>query len=105
MKAPGVGWLIHALAGGVSIGRKFLVYTGKMKNPRTKCDLCDRLFLFGPGRYKGKYIQRYEMTLCNSCFKVNWDGFGPGLEDQFIAHMKRKSIALPERNKQGWFPR
>jgi len=81
------------------------VYTGKMKGPRTKCDLCDRLFLFGPGRYKGKYIQRYEMTLCNSCFKRNWDGFAPGLEVQFIAHMKSKGIALPERNDNGWYPR
>ncbi len=26
------------------------VYTKKMKDLKTKCDLCDRLFLFGPGR-------------------------------------------------------
>ncbi|MCH7501095.1 MAG: hypothetical protein IH886_14010 [Nitrospinae bacterium] len=50
----------------------------------------------------GKYIQHYEMTLCNSCFKRNWDGFTPGLEAQFIAHMKSKGIALPERNDEGW---
>ena len=81
------------------------MYTGIMKELKTKCDLCDRLFLFGPGRYKGKHIQRYKMTLCNSCFKCNWDGFAPGLEIQFIAHMKSKRIALPERNNQGLFPR
>ncbi len=89
----------------MSIGGKFLVYTGKMKELRTKCDLCDRLFRFGPGRYQGKYIQHYEMTLCNSCFKRNWDGFTPGLEAQFIAHMKSKGIALPERNDEGCYPR
>ena len=71
-----------------------------MKESKTKCDMCDRLFQFGPGRYKGKYIERYEMILCNSCFKSNWDGFPPGLEAQFIAHMKSKDIALPERNNR-----
>ena len=81
------------------------MYTGKMKAFRTKCDLCDRLFRFGPGRYKGKYIKHYEMILCNSCFKINWDGFAPGLETKFIAHLASKDIALPERNEKGWFPR
>ncbi len=81
------------------------MYTGEMEESKTKCVLCDRLFQFGPGRYKGKYIEHYEMVLCNSCFKSNWAGFPPGLEAQFVTHMKSKDIALPERNKQGWFPR
>ena len=81
------------------------VYTRRMKETKTKCNLCDRMFQFGPGRYKGKYIEHYEMILCNPCFKTHWDGFPPGVEGQFITHMKSKEIALPERNKQGWFPR
>ena len=81
------------------------MYTKYMKETKTKCNLCDRLFQFGPGRYKGKYIEHYEMILCNSCFRTHWDGFPPGVEGQFVTHMKSKNIELPERNKQGWFPR
>jgi hypothetical protein len=76
-----------------------------MKESKTKCDICERLFQFGPGRYKGKHIEHYQMTLCNSCYKVNWAGFGPGLEAQFVSHLKNKGIPLPERNEQGQYPR
>jgi len=76
-----------------------------MKESKTKCDLCDRLFQFGPGRYKGKLIEHYQMILCNSCFKSNWAGFPPGLEGKFVAHLGSKAIELPERNEAGWYPR
>lgn len=32
--------------------------------------MCDRLFQFGPGRYQRKYIQHYEITLCNHALKL-----------------------------------
>jgi len=70
-----------------------------------KCDLCGHSFQFGPHRYDGQYLKHYKMILCNGCYEGNWDGFAPGLEAKFIAHMKSKGIALPERNDNGWYPR
>ncbi len=77
----------------------------KMGKVIEQCDLCGDSFQYGTQRYDGQYLPHYEMFLCEGCYKGNWDGFAPGLEVQFIAHMKSKGIALPERNDNGWYPR
>jgi len=70
-----------------------------------QCDFCGDSFQYGLQRYDGQYLPHYEMFLCEGCYKGNWDGFAPGLEAKFIAHLASKDIALPERNQKGWFPR
>ncbi len=77
----------------------------KMGKVIEQCDLCGDSFQYGTQRYDGQYLPHYEMFLCEGCYKENWDGFTPGLEAQFIAHMKSKGIALPERNDEGCYPR
>jgi hypothetical protein len=69
------------------------------------CDLCGSKFQFGPHVYDGKHIASYQLTVCRSCWESNHDGWAPGLEDVFLAHLKAKGIAVPTRNAQGWFPR
>lgn len=69
-----------------------------------KCDLCSRSFQFGHHKYDGKYLKKYEMSVCQGCLNSNWDGVGPSLEKQFTDHLYSKNIPLPEKNAKGWYP-
>lgn len=69
------------------------------------CQMCDRQFEFGHGRYRGKVIPAYRLTVCNICFETNWDGWGPALEPRFEAHLKSHGLPIPQRNPAGYYPR
>ena len=69
------------------------------------CDLCSKMFQMGPHIYDGKFIVRYQLSVCKSCWDNNWDGWGPYLERRLIAHLRAKDIPVPERNAKGWIPR
>ena len=71
----------------------------------TNCELCGRSFQFGPQVYDGKVIPRYQLTVCMSCWKGNWDGWNPRHEALLIAHSKAEGLPIPERNEKGWLPR
>jgi hypothetical protein len=71
----------------------------------TVCDLCGNQFQMGPHRYDGKWINRYQLSVCRSCYNGNWDGWGPFAEEKLIPHLKMKGIAIPERNDKGCIPR
>jgi len=70
-----------------------------------QCDMCADSFQYGPHKYDGQYLPHYEMFLCQGCYRGNWNGFAPHLEDKFIDHLGSKGTSLPERNEKGWFPR
>ena len=69
------------------------------------CPLCHTEFQFGPHRYDGKHIPRYDMTVCHTCYSANWDGWAPHLEKFIESHLASKKIPLPSRNSKGWYPR
>lgn len=69
------------------------------------CELCGKEFQYGPHRYDGQFIRRYQLTVCKTCFSGNRDGWAPHLEEKFLAHLKAKHIPAPARNAEGWFPR
>jgi len=52
-----------------------------------RCPLCYGEFQFGPHRYDGTTIPRYQITVCNSCYQGNWDGWAPHYEKQLIEHL------------------
>lgn len=62
-------------------------------------------FQMGHGLYDGKYIRRYDISVCMSCWRGNWDGWAPHYEKLLIAHLKEKGLPIPERNEKGWLPR
>ena len=59
----------------------------------------------GPHRYDGKYIPRYQISVCSGCWSGNWDGWGPLHEPMIVAHAQEKGLTLPPRNQKGWLPR
>ncbi len=69
------------------------------------CELCGRPYQMGPHRYDGKRIPRYDISVCGSCYKTNWDGWGPKAESPILAHLERKGLPIPPRNEKGWLPR
>lgn len=70
-----------------------------------QCDMCGNKFQMGQHVYNGKFISRYQISVCKSCWDGNWDGWAPHYEQRLIAHLQKKGIPLPERNAKGWFPR
>jgi hypothetical protein len=69
------------------------------------CDLCGTKFQTGPHRYDGKWIRRYQLSVCMPCYEGNWDGWGPIAEAKLLPHLRSKGIDVPERNLKGWIPR
>jgi len=69
-----------------------------------RCFMCGSEYQFGPHRYDGKYISRYQISVCRSCYDSNWDGWAH-YEPRLVAHLKANNLPIPARNEKGWLPR
>ena len=69
------------------------------------CELCGSTFQFGPGRYDGKHIAAYNLTVCQGSYVGNWDGWAPHYESKILDHLKAKGLPVPKRNSQDLLPR
>ena len=69
------------------------------------CHMCGVEYQMGLHIYDSKHIATYKLDVCKSCYVGNWDGWAPHYEEKLIAHLKEKSIPVPERNEKGWYPR
>lgn len=69
-----------------------------------KCKICDRHFDFGPHAYRGKYLPRCKMTVCDSCLSAHRDGWNQEAETRIVDHLVRNELTVPERNVAGWLP-
>ena len=67
--------------------------------------MCGRQFQMGPHRYDGKFISRYQISVCRACYEGNWDGWAPHWEQHLVAHLKKNKLQIPEPNAKGWLPR
>lgn len=67
------------------------------------CFVCQRSFPFGKGKYHGRYIAQYDMTVCETCIANNWDGLNPRHEKRFEKHLEDRGIQSPARNENGWY--
>jgi len=70
-----------------------------------QCFMCGREQQIGPHRYAGRYIQRYRIRVCQTCYDANHDGWAPEYEEKLIAHLGKEGLETPKRNQAGWFPR
>ena len=66
---------------------------------------CNRAFQMGPHVYEGRYIPRYNLTVCKACYEGNWDGWHHDYEKFILAHLKKKGLPVPERNQNDLLPR
>jgi hypothetical protein len=70
-----------------------------------KCAACPSSFPYGPNNYRGRYLPRYKITVCDNCYKSNHDGWAPHLEDKITAKLRELGEPIPARNLEGWLPR
>jgi len=70
-----------------------------------KCFMCGGDYQYGPHKYEGQWIRQYNISVCNICYKANWDGWAPEYETKLIEHLRKEGIPIPERNEEGWLPR
>lgn len=76
-----------------------------MKPFMMRCFNCNSEFQFGPHRYDGTHIQGYGITVCQTCYRANWDGWAPIWEPKIVKHLQDKGVPIPSRNSGGWLPR
>ncbi len=69
------------------------------------CPLCGLNYQMGPGRYEGIRLKLYELTVCEKCWDLNWDGWHPDYEEFLIRHMRNKKLPVPDKNEKGYLPR
>jgi hypothetical protein len=55
--------------------------------------------------YRGKYVGRYMIEVCDECYAGNSDGWAPCHEAPLVAHLSAKGLPIPDRNKEGRLPR
>ena len=69
-----------------------------------RCDLCGNPHQMGPHRYDGEFLSHYQMQICRTCLHIHWNGVLPAFEPRMVAHLEKRGIALPERNRKGLYP-
>lgn len=69
------------------------------------CCTCYKDFKFGPHEYRGRKIIAYDIMVCDSCFRGNWDGWQPHLENRVTANLLAQKKLLPNQNSNGLLPR
>ncbi len=70
-----------------------------------RCFTCGRMFQMSHGKYHGKTIPAYRISVCNTCYDSNWDGWTDGQADQIEDHLRKNSLPVPERTSENWLPR
>jgi hypothetical protein len=58
-----------------------------------------------PIAYRGTYIGRYMIEVCDGCHDGNPDGWEPDFETRLLAHLKATGLPIPKRNEKGRLPR
>ena len=68
------------------------------------CFTCETGFVYDPDKVN-THIPRYEITVCQSCWRSNWDGWRPDYSDKIETHMKAKGLDPVTRNAKDLLPR
>ena len=69
------------------------------------CVICEKKFSFSNGSYGGKYLKRYCVMVCNSCYEFNHDGWNLQSEKSVTKNLSDFEISLISRNESGFLPR
>lgn len=69
-----------------------------------RCNLCGNPHQMGPDRYDGEFLSHYQMQICLWCLRSYPNGVPRAFEQRLIAHLEKRGIALPERNRKGLYP-
>jgi len=70
-----------------------------------KCPLCQQGFVIKKGTYPDKTLTGYKLSVCETCYRMNWDGWAPHYEKILIEHCLKNDIPLPQREENGLLPR
>ena len=73
----------------------------KDEAPMAECFLCKRAFQFGEHIYAGKRIPAWDIMVCDSCYKGNWDGIVPGTRPHLVPYLQSRGIKVTY-NASGW---
>ncbi len=69
------------------------------------CPLCKSQYQHGPHRYGGHKIQLYDIMVCDTCWRFNWDGWNSKYEPTLLKCLEDKKLPIPTRLLNGLLPR
>ena len=70
-----------------------------------QCFLCGKKYHMGNNTYDGKFIKKYHIEVCRSCYLGNADGWSHHNEQAIIDHLSKQEIPIPLRQTNGFLPR
>jgi hypothetical protein len=65
------------------------------------CFLCSRSFQYGPHRYEGRAINSWDIVICDTCDKSNWDGLVTEQHPRLMKHLAERGVTV-KMNPRGW---
>ena len=65
------------------------------------CFLCERPFQFGPHLYRGRLVRAWDIMVCDSCVRGNWDGVVPSMRPHLVPYLESKGVE-GLFNEKGW---
>lgn len=71
----------------------------------SRCQLCCAEFEYGRHPDAGRYIAAYQISVCETCYRGNSEGWARHHEERLIAHLTDKCLRVPQRNWRGRLPR
>lgn len=66
-----------------------------------QCFLCEEDFPYSRGRFDGHGFPAWDIRVCGSCYRLNWDGIARHMHPRLMAHLKGRGVTL-ELNAQGY---
>lgn len=70
---------------------------------KEQCFFCGSSFHYGPHKWHGEYVSKYNLLICHTCQNSNHDGLRHDWEDRFESHLKAEMKPLPEKNLEGYY--
>jgi hypothetical protein len=65
------------------------------------CFLCKGKFAFGPHVYRGDKVHEWDIWVCHTCRRGNYDGIVPLRYPHLVAHLKERGIET-RLTSEGW---
>jgi len=76
-----------------------------MEQKMANCFICNEAFEFGNGKYYGRVIANYKISICESCYSCSHDGYSPEHTKKLLAWFEDNNIPSPKLNDKSLIPR
>ncbi|HAU1146917.1 TPA: hypothetical protein JBI13_15350 [Legionella pneumophila] len=70
-----------------------------------ECFFCNLIFKYGRHHYLGKYLPKYQITVCDRCYNENPKGWNSEAQKKLFSYLESKGLSIPNVDEKGLIPR